>query len=86
MARRLTTAYLFNKHPLAWECVVCGKLFAISIDEAEHATDLLPPSHIESDFNVHSCKLELQKRLLSPMDDSMHTPHAFREELFRRKA
>jgi len=86
MARRLTTAYLFNKHPLAWECVVCGKLFAISIDEAEHATDLLPPSHIESDFNVHSCELELEKRLPNTTDDAMRRTHTFREELFRRKA
>jgi hypothetical protein len=33
----LPTAYCFDEHPLAWECVICGKLFAISIDEAEHA-------------------------------------------------
>jgi hypothetical protein len=66
--------------------VVCGKLFSISIDEAERASDRLPPSHIESEFNVHSCELELDKRLPSPTGDPMHSTHTFREELFRRKA
>jgi hypothetical protein len=66
--------------------VVCGKLFAISIDEAEHATDLLPPRYIESDFEVHSCELELEKRLPNTTDDAMRPAHAFREELVRRKA
>jgi len=85
-ARWLVTAYCFNHHPLAWECSVCAKLFAISIDEAERATELLPPSYIESEFNAHSCELELEKRLPSPMDDSMYPAHAFRAELVRRKA
>jgi hypothetical protein len=88
-ARWLTTAYCFSEHPFAWEGVVCGKLFAISIDEAEHATDLLPPPHIESEFDVHSCEPELGKSLPSPTDDPMRPAHAFREkleELFRRKA
>jgi len=85
-ARCLTTAYCFNEHPLAWECVVCGKLFAISLDEAEHATDLLPPRYIESEFNVHSCELELEKRLPTPIDDPQRPSYAFREELFLRKA
>jgi hypothetical protein len=77
---------LFNGHPLAWKCEDCGKLFAVSIDEAKHATDLLPPSYIESEFNVHSCELELEKRLPTSTDDPMHPAHAFREELVRRKA
>jgi hypothetical protein len=85
-SRWLTTVYWLNEHPLAWECVVCGKLFSISIDEAERATDRLPPSHIESEFNVHSCDLELEKRLPNTTDDAMRPTHTFREELFRRKA
>jgi len=86
-ARWLVTAYCFNEHPLAWECVICGKLFAVSIDEAEHATDLLPPLHIESDFDVHSCELELEKRLPSQANDSMDPTLAlFRDELVRSKA
>jgi len=84
--RWLTTAYSLNGHPLAWQCVVCGKPFTISIDEAERAIDLLPPLHIESEFNVHSCELEFEKRLPTPIDAPMRPAHAFREELFRRKA
>jgi hypothetical protein len=50
------------------------------------ATDLLLPSHIESDFNVHSCELEVEKRLASPADHPMDSFQAFRAELVRRKA
>lgn len=64
--RWLSTAYWFNRRPIAWECVVCGKMFAISADEAEVAPNLLPPGHIQSDFNIHNCELELSKRLPGP--------------------
>jgi len=84
--RWLVTVYSFNEHPLAWECVVCGKLFALSIEEAEHTTDLLPPSCIESEFGAHSCELELERRLPNTTDDAMRPAHAFREEPVRRKA
>jgi hypothetical protein len=80
--RWLTTAYWLNEHPLAWECSVCAKLFAVSIDEGEHATDLLPPRYIESDFEVHSCELELEKRLPNTTDDAMRpTPCLSRRTL-----
>ncbi|MBV9610730.1 MAG: hypothetical protein JO187_14295 [Acidobacteria bacterium] len=64
--RWLSTAYWFNRRPIAWECVVCGKMFAISADEAEHASNLLPPGHIQSAFNMHNCELELAKRVPEP--------------------
>jgi len=64
--RWLSTAYWFNRRPIAWECLVCGKMFAVTADEAEHAINLLPPSYIQSEFNVHNCELELSKRLLGP--------------------
>jgi len=51
---------------IAWECVVCGKMFAVTADEAEHAPNMLPPWYIQSEFNVHNCELELSRRLLGP--------------------
>ncbi len=60
--RWLMPAYRFQSSLMAWECSVCGKLFYISIEEAEVFSTQLPPPHIEQDFQVHSCELHLRGR------------------------
>jgi hypothetical protein len=42
--------------------VVCAKLFSISAEEAAEVTDLSIPPHIEQEFRVHNCKMELRRR------------------------
>ena len=51
-------AYRFGNAPMAWECAACGKFFSISVEEAQSAAQL-PPPHIEREFRLHSCELQL---------------------------
>lgn len=57
--RHLAPAYRLNHSVLAWECDVCGKLFCISVAEAECAPTQVPPHYLEREFGVHSCELQL---------------------------
>ncbi len=51
-------AYRFGNSLMAWECALCGKLFSISVEEAQSAAQL-PPLYIEREFRLHSCELQL---------------------------
>jgi hypothetical protein len=60
--RWLMPAYRFGNSLMAWECALCGKLFSISVEEAQSAAQL-PPPYIEREFRLHSCELQLCDRL-----------------------
>ena len=51
-------AYRFGNSLMAWECALCGKLFSISVAEAQSAAQS-PPPYIEREFRLHSCELQL---------------------------
>ena len=56
-------AHRFHNSLMVWECVMCGKLFSISVAEAEaRSAAQLPPPYIEQEFRLHSCELHLFDR------------------------
>ncbi len=59
--RHLVPAYRLKQSVLAWECDVCGKLFCISVAEAEYSPTQLPPPFLEREFGLHSCELQLNQ-------------------------
>jgi hypothetical protein len=64
MERRwLVSAYRLKDSVLAWECVICGKLFSLSVADAERSTRRFPPPHIEREFRLHNCELQLSREL-----------------------
>ncbi len=60
--RRLMPVYRLNNSVMAWECAVCGKLFSISVADAERAPTRLPPPHIEREFELHNCELQISRQ------------------------
>jgi hypothetical protein len=60
--RWLVPVYRLNNSLMAWECAVCGKLFSISVADAERAATHLPPPHIEREFELHNCELQLSRQ------------------------
>ena len=60
--RWLKPAYRFSNSLMAWKCAVCGKIFSISVAEAEASGTQLPPPHIEQEFRLHSCEIQLRDR------------------------
>jgi hypothetical protein len=62
MERRwLMPVYRLNDAVMAWECAVCGKLFSISVADAEHTASRFPPAYIEREFRLHNCELQLSR-------------------------
>ncbi len=64
--RWLVPIYRLHTVPMAWECAVCGKLFSLSLPEAEQQTSQRVPWHIEREFRLHSCELHLGWRFPDP--------------------
>ena len=64
--RSLLPMYYLNNSPVAWMCAVCRKPFSISVDEAAKATGLLLPSHVEGEFRLHNCELQLRRHFPQP--------------------
>ncbi len=64
--RWLVPVYRLGTALMAWECAVCGKLFSLSLPEAEQQSSQRPPWHIEREFRLHSCELHLGSRFLDP--------------------
>ena len=60
--RWLMPVYRFNNSVMAWECAVCGKLFSISVTDAERAPTSFPPAYIEREFRLHNCELQLSRQ------------------------
>ena len=60
--RWLVPVYRLNNSLMAWECAVCGKLFSISVADAERAATRFPPPHIEHEFELHNCELQLSRQ------------------------
>lgn len=60
--RWLLPVYRLNNSPMAWECAVCGKLFSISVMDAEASGTLSPPPHIDREFRLHNCELQLRRQ------------------------
>ncbi len=46
-SRWLRPAFRFGNSQMAWECALCGKLFSISVEEAQQSDVQLPPAYIE---------------------------------------
>jgi hypothetical protein len=44
---------------MAWQCSLCGKLFPLSLEEAEKLRPVEPPSHVREAFRLHDCQLVL---------------------------
>lgn len=62
--RWLVSAYRLKQSVLAWECVICGKLFSLSVADAEKFPCRFPPPHIEREFRLHNCELQLSREFL----------------------
>lgn len=60
--RWLMPVYRLNNSLLAWECAVCGKLFSISVADAESSATRFPPAYIEREFRLHNCQLQLSRQ------------------------
>jgi hypothetical protein len=58
--RWLIPVYRLDTFPIGWECTVCSKLFSISAEEVAKATDLFPPAHVEREFRIHNCELQMR--------------------------
>jgi hypothetical protein len=57
--RALLPRFLFGRSVLAWRCSGCGKMFALSVEEAQRLSSMQPPQHIQAAFGAHDCEIEL---------------------------
>jgi hypothetical protein len=60
--RWLVPLFRLNNSVMAWECAACGKLFSISVADAESAATPFPPPHIGREFELHNCELQLSRQ------------------------
>ncbi|MGI9102469.1 MAG: hypothetical protein ACR2IF_08495 [Terriglobales bacterium] len=58
--RALLPRFLLERSVLAWQCSICGKMFALSLDEAQGSQSASVPEHIHSAFDAHDCVHELE--------------------------
>ncbi len=58
-ARALVPRFLLWNGVLAWQCSLCGKLFTLTLDEAEQLHPVEPPAHVRYAFRLHDCQLVL---------------------------
>jgi hypothetical protein len=58
-ARALVPRFFLWNGVLAWQCSLCGKLCALTLDEAEQLRPVDPPPHIREAFRFHDCQLVL---------------------------
>ncbi len=57
-SRALLPRFLLERRVLAWQCSICGKMFALRVEEA--AVSGMVPEHIHSAFEAHDCVHELE--------------------------
>lgn len=53
--KTLFVRFLWKDSVLAWQCSACGKLFTISIEEAEQVPTFIPPQEILDAYTNHRC-------------------------------
>jgi hypothetical protein len=58
---RLVLAYTIGNSGVAWECSLCRKLFALTVDEAVERPRFTPPDHLMNEFRQHQCAVVLSR-------------------------
>jgi hypothetical protein len=71
--RALLPRFLFGRSVLAWRCSGCGKMFALSVEEAQRLSNMQPPHHIQAAFGAHDCEIELD--VLAERAQRQSTPY-----------
>jgi hypothetical protein len=46
---------------MGWQCSLCGKLFSVRVADVDGGSSLSPPPHIDQEFRLHSCELQLSR-------------------------
>ena len=54
-SRALVVRFLWKDSVLAWQCAACGKLFSVSIEEAESRPTFIPSTAVWTAFDAHVC-------------------------------
>lgn len=59
-SRALIPRFLLGNTVLAWQCSICGKMFSLSVEEAQRLSGVRAPQHLRSAFACHNCELEME--------------------------
>ncbi len=71
--RALLPRFLLGPRVLAWQCSVCRKMFALSVEELERLAAGSVPAYIQGAFEAHDCVIELEI-LAERTQQSLHNP------------